>query len=56
VAELVGDDDLFVEELLVVVVWQLVVEENAEVEVLIRYVEVSGQSESVAARVSGDVP
>jgi hypothetical protein len=36
VAELVGDDDLFVEELLVVVVWQLVVEENAEVEVLIR--------------------
>jgi hypothetical protein len=36
VAELVGDDDLFVEELLVVAVWQLVVEENAEVEVLIR--------------------
>jgi hypothetical protein len=36
VAELVGDADLFVEELLVVVVWQLVVEENAEVEVLIR--------------------
>jgi hypothetical protein len=36
VVELVGDDELFVEEILVVVVWQLVVEENAEAEVLIR--------------------
>jgi hypothetical protein len=36
VVELVGDDELFVEELLVVVVWGLVVEENAEAGSLIR--------------------
>jgi hypothetical protein len=36
VAELVGDDELFVEELMVVVVWGLVVEENTEAETLIR--------------------
>jgi hypothetical protein len=33
---LVGDDELFVEELAVVVVWELVVEENAEAEMLTR--------------------
>lgn len=36
VAELVGDDELFVEKLMVVVIWGLVVEENTEAETLIR--------------------